>query len=173
MTPERMYRNSERNFVLQQGLQDPTPEACPLQYAALLFQPRLVGLWAVAGVLLQSPHVFLALSAVLCWSAILPRLNPFDALYNRTLGVRRGALTLGPALAPRRFAQGMAAVFALAIAVALLFHARFVALAIEAFLLVAIAALVFGRFCLGSFVFHLLRGRTTFAKRTLPWVKSG
>ena len=33
----------------------------------------------------------------------------------------------------------------------------------------AVAALVFGRFCLGSFVYHVVRGRITFAVETLPW----
>ncbi|MCA1612435.1 MAG: hypothetical protein ABR610_06380 [Thermoanaerobaculia bacterium] len=32
-------------------------------------------------------------------------------------------------------------------------------------------AQVFGGFCLGSFVFHLIRGRGKFAKRTLPWAR--
>ncbi len=33
-------------------------------------------------------------------------------------------------------------------------------------------ALIFGKFCLGSYVFHLLRGEAAFANRTLPWVRS-
>jgi hypothetical protein len=40
---------------------------------------------------------------------------------------------------------------------------------LEAFMLVAIGALIFGRFCMGSFVFHLLTGNGEFARRTLPW----
>jgi hypothetical protein len=36
-------------------------------------------------------------------------------------------------------------------------------------LLVALGALIFGAFCLGSYVFHLLTGNGEFAKRTLPW----
>ena len=40
---------------------------------------------------------------------------------------------------------------------------------LEALLLVALGALSFGRFCLGSFVFHLLNGNGEIAKRTLPW----
>jgi hypothetical protein len=35
--------------------------------------------------------------------------------------------------------------------------------------LVAIGLVIVGRFCLGSFVFHLLRGNGEFARRTLPW----
>lgn len=40
---------------------------------------------------------------------------------------------------------------------------------LEAFLLVAIAGLVFGRFCLGSLLFLHLRGEGAFARRTVPW----
>jgi hypothetical protein len=39
----------------------------------------------------------------------------------------------------------------------------------EGILALAIGALVFGRFCLGSYLFHLLRGERSFAHRTLPW----
>ncbi len=164
--------SAKRNFILQQGLDDPHLETCPLQYSALLFQPRLAGLIALIGVLLQSPVVFLILAAILWWNALLPRWNPFDALYNRTLGARPGAVPLTPAPGPRRFAQGMAGTFALAIGVSLLLQWRVAAVVLEALLLVAVAALVFGRFCLGSFVFHLLRGRAAFAKNTLPWIRS-
>ena len=37
---------------------------------------------------------------------------------------------------------------------------------------VALGALVFGRFCLGSYLYHLLRGETSFANRTLPWSRA-
>ena len=161
----------KRNFILQQGLADPPPESCPLEYSALHFQPRLVGVIVLAGVLLQQPAIFLALSAVLLWSALLPRWNPFDALYNRTLARRPGGLALGPAPAPRRFAQGMAGTFALAIGIALLQGWKTTAIVLQVLLVVAVAALVFGGFCLGSFVLHVIRGRLAFARRTLPWAR--
>ena len=41
----------------------------------------------------------------------------------------------------------------------------------ERLLMAAVAALAFGGFCLGSFLFHLIRGRAAFALRTLPWVR--
>jgi hypothetical protein len=59
--------------------------------------------------------------------------------------------------------------FALAIGVSLAAGWHTTARVIEGFFLVAVGALVFGGFCLGSFVFHLARGRGDFAKRTLPW----
>jgi hypothetical protein len=41
---------------------------------------------------------------------------------------------------------------------------------LEAFVLVAIGLVIGGsRLCIGSFVFHVLRGNGEFAKRTLPW----
>lgn len=158
----------KRNFILQQGLDEPAAETCPLQYSALLFQPRVIGLWLVVAIILQSPLPFFVLAAVLWWSALLPRLNPFDALYNRILA-RPGDITLSPAPGPRRFAQFLAGTFAVAIGVALTVGWRITALVIELFFLVAVGALVLGGFCFGSFVFHVLRGRAGFARRTLPW----
>ncbi|MGB7971110.1 MAG: DUF4395 family protein [Candidatus Deferrimicrobiaceae bacterium] len=113
--------HAERNFILQQGLSAPPAESCPLRLSALMFQPRIVGTVVLAAVLLQSPAIFLALSGVLWWSALFPRWNPFDALYNRTFGARPAALRLSAAPAPRRFSQGMAGSFALAIGGSLLF----------------------------------------------------
>jgi Domain of unknown function (DUF4395) len=63
------------------------------------------------------------LSAVLWWNAIVPTHNLFDAIYNHTVAEPRGLPRLGAAPAPRRFAQGMAGTFALAIAVALMLGA--------------------------------------------------
>jgi uncharacterized protein DUF4395 len=160
--------NPKRNFILQQGLCEPATETCPLQYSALLFQPKLVGLWLVLATILQAKFMFVALAAVLWWSALVPRLNPFDALYNRIFA--RGT-ALMPAPAPRRFAQFLAGSFALAIALSLALTWRTAALVLEGFFIAAVAALVLGGFCLGSFVFHVLRGHRAFARRTLPWAR--
>ncbi len=161
----------ERNFILQQGFEEPASQTCHLQYSALVFQPRLVGLTLLLGILFQSPAVFLALAAVLWWGALLPQWNLFDAVYNRTAGARPGAMRLGPAPAPRRFAQGMAGSFALVIAIALLLEWRVFAYVFEAFFAVAVGALAFGRFCLGSFLYHILTGQGEFARQTLPWTR--
>ncbi len=161
----------KRNFILQQGFSEPATASCPFQYSALLFQPRLTGLVVIVAVALQEPRIFLALAAVLWFSAVVPRLNPFDALYNRTLALRPGGTALPPAPGPRRFAQGMAGTFALAIGISLALGWKTLALALEGLLIVALGALVFGGFCVGSFVFHFLSGRTAFAKRTLPWAR--
>ncbi len=165
--------NSERNFIIQRGLDEPEPQATHGRFSALLFQPRLVGLAVLAGILTQWPVVFLVLSGVLWWSALLPHLNPFDAFYNLTFGSRPGSIRLGPAPAPRRFAQGMAGTFALAIGALLRMNWLPAAYVLEVFLAAAIIALLFGRFCLGSFIYHLLRGKTEFAMKTLPWGRHG
>lgn len=164
---------AQRNFILQQGLSEPTARECPLRFSALMFQPRIIGAVVLPAVLLQSAAIFLALAAVLWWSALFPRRNPFDALYNRTFGARADTLRLPAAPAPRRFAQGVAGSFSLAIGGSLLLGWNLSAFLLEGLLLAALAALLFGRFCLGSFLFHLLHGRGEFARNTLPWMREG
>lgn len=161
----------KRNFILQQGLADPPAASCSLQYSALHFQPRLVGLVVLVAVSLQEPVIFLALAGVLWWSALAPGLNPFDALYNRTMAIRPGGIALPPAPGPRRFSQGMAGTFALGIGISLILGWKVTAIVLQVLMITAVAALVFGGFCLGSFFFHLFRGRAAFARRTLPWAR--
>jgi hypothetical protein len=160
---------AKRNFILQLGFEDPAPSVCPRQYSALVFQPKIVLAVVVAGILFQSPTVFAALGALLWWSALFPKLNPFSALYNRTIGRRSGAFRLGPAPTPRRGAETEAGTIALTIA--LLIHAGFIlaAYVVEAILLGAALAVAIASFCTGSFVYHLVRGNWKFALRTLPW----
>ena len=169
MGTEAKNPDSVGNFILQQGLDLPAAESCPLRFSALMFQPRVIGSIVLLAVILQSPAIFLLLSAILWWNVLLPRWNPFDAAYNRTLGTRPGAVRLSPAPPPRRFAQGMAGSFALAIGVFLSVGMGAAAVVLQILLLAALAALVFGRFCLGSFVYHLVCGSSKFAVGTLPW----
>jgi hypothetical protein len=65
----------------------------------------------------------------------------------------------------------MAGSFALVIGVALLLEARVFAYVFEALFAGAVGALAFGRFCLGSFLYHVFTGRGEFARRTLPWIR--
>jgi len=60
----------------------------------------------------------------------------------------------------------------LAIWLSLFFGWRILAWALEALLLAELAALIFGRFCLGSYLFLLLTGEVRFANRTLPWARN-
>lgn len=164
-----MAGSSRVNFVRQQGFRDASHHACEYRYPALMLQPRLVGILFAAAVVLHEAWFFFGLGAVLAGCALLPRLNPFDALYNALAAGREDWPTLPPAPGPRRFAQALAGTLMLAIGAAQLSGLHWIVAGLEVFLLVAIAALVFGRFCLGSFLFLHLRGEGAFARRTAPW----
>ena len=146
--------SGEVNFVRQQGLREASQESCVYQFPALMLQPRIIGVLVLLGVLLQNWAYFLVLAVVLWWNVMVPRLNPFDALYNLAVAKRKGMLQLGPAPSPRRFAQGMAGTFMAVIAGCLYGSMPEAAWGLEALLLVVLGALIFGRFCLGSYVFH-------------------
>jgi hypothetical protein len=159
------------NFVRQQGFRDLPASSCQLQYPGLQFQPRVLGVIVLAGVLLQSPMLFLAVAVVLSWCALFPSMNPFEVVHNRFRATRRGLPPLPPAPPPRRFAQALAAVMAAAIAASIITGRLALAWLVEASLLAAIAAILYGGFCFGSFVFHTVTGNLPFALRTLPWVR--
>lgn len=160
--------DSRVNFVHQQGFRDAGARECPLRYPALMFQPRVALPLVVLGVVLQSAWYWTALGLVLLWSAVLPRWNPFDAIWNALFaGDERRRLP--PAPAPRRFAQGLAGTLALGVAGSLEAGWSTPAWAVQIFLVLAVSALVFGRFCLGSWLFLHLRGEHGFARRTAPW----
>jgi len=159
------------NFMRQQGFPDEPADACNMHFAGLYFQPRIVFPLVLVGIVLQSAWTFLALAVVLGWNVALPGLNPFEQAYNRLVARPRGRMALGAAPGPRRFAQGMAAAFMLGAGLSLLAGWTVLAWVFEAFLVVAFAALLFGKFCLGAYVFHLLRGEVTFANSTLPWAR--
>jgi uncharacterized protein DUF4395 len=164
--------SAEVNFVRQQGLKDAAPETCVLQYPGLMWQPRVIGVLLLVGLVIQSWPYFLALWVLLWWNATLPRLNLFDAFYNQRVAGPKGLPQLGPAPRPRRFAQALAGTFMLAIGMSLFFGLRTLAWVLEVFLLAALAALIFGRFCLGSYLFLLFTGQAQFANRTLPWART-
>ncbi len=169
VTPASRRETAKRNFILQMGFENPAPAVRARQYSALVFQPKIVLVAVVAGILFQSPGVFAALGAVLWWSALLPKLNPISALYNRTIGRRPGAFRLGPAPTPRRAAETEAG--ALALGIAVLIHSGFTLAAgvLQAILLAAVLAVIIASFCTGTFLYHLARGRWGFARQTLPW----
>jgi hypothetical protein len=107
----------------------------------------------------------------LWWNVILPSWNPFERAYNRFVAGPRGTAPLVPAPGPRRFAQGMAAAFTLGAGVCLLQGFTLAAWILQGFLVVAFSALLFGKFCMGAWVFHVLRGEVAFANSTLPWAR--
>jgi len=163
------------NFMIQQGFVEEPPDACDMHFEGLYFQPRIVFPTVIVAILLQlvsipwSAGLHLAISAVLWWNVLLPAWNPFELAYNRWIARPKGRMELPPAPGPRRFAQGMAAAFSLGAGLALLSGAMPVAWVLQAFVVVAFVALLFGKFCLGAYVYHLLKGRAAFANSTLPW----
>ena len=163
---------AEVNFVRQQGFTDATSEVCVYQYPALMWQPRAIGILVLVGLITQSWAYFLALWALLWWNVALPRFNPFDALYNHLVAKPKSLPRLGPAPSPRRFAQAMAGTFMFVIGLSLFFGWSILAWAFEALLVAALAALIFGRFCLGSYLLLIFTGQGRFANRTLPWARS-
>jgi len=164
-----MLTSAKLNFVRQQGFELDDTAGCAVRYTALMFQPRVVAVVVMIALLLQNAPLFLLFSALLWWNVLLPAQNPFDHLYNRKIAVPQGLQQLGPAPSPRRFAQGMAGSFMLAIGLCLLSGWLIVAWLLQGLLVTALSALIFGHFCLGSYIYFLLHGKTGFANRTLPW----
>jgi len=105
-------------------------------------------------------------------NVLLPAANPFENFYNRFVARPRGRLLLTKAPGPRRFAQGMAATFMLVAGLTRLQGWTAVSYAFQGLIAVAFAALLFGRFCLGAYVYHLLKGNVAFANGTCPWSDS-
>jgi hypothetical protein len=172
-----MSSSPVRNFMRQQGFSDEPEDACDMHFAGLYYQPRRVFPLVLLAIALQLVSVPLAaalhalVSAVLWWNTLVPARNPFELAYNRRVARPRALPELAPAPGPRRFAQAMAAAFNLGAALALWQGAFVAAWVLQAMLVVAFSALLFGRFCLGAYVYHLLRGRAAFANSTLPWAR--
>jgi uncharacterized protein DUF4395 len=153
--------NAESRFILSQGFADPSTESCGLHFGALQFQPRVIGVMLVAGMILQtfarvpSVALFVMLGLVLCWGALLPDANVFEWAYNLTSP--RYRLTRAPV--PRRFAQALAGLMAFAIAVSLYMHWMLAAVVVELLLLAAVAGILFAKFCFGSWLYHRVFAR--------------
>ena len=166
-----MSSPSVTNFMRQQGFPAEPADACDMRFEGLYFQPRIVFVLVLVAVALQSAALFLLISAVLWWNVALPAWNPFERAYNRFLAGPRGRLPLGPAPAPRRFAQAVNAAFNLASGLTLLGGWHTLSWVVQGMLVAAFSLLLFARFCAGAYVFHVLRGEAAFANRTLPWAR--
>ncbi len=164
-----MTNIAQVNFVRQQGFTCSGDTECGARYSALRFQPKIIGVLVAIGLVLQSWPLFLALAIISWWNVAVPGLNPFDFLYNLLVAGPKGLERLGPAPLPRRFAQGMAGTFMLAAATFLFLHWYVAAVVVEVMLVGALTALIFGKLCLGSYIYHLIRGEAHFANHTLPW----
>ena len=167
-----MARSAVMNFMKQQGFTQEPLDRAALRFRGLQFQPTIVGSIMLVGILTQSPAIFLLLSALLWLNVLLPAANPFENLYNRVVAQPRGRPLLTKAPGPRRFAQGMAATFMLVAGLTRLQGWTAASYAFQGLIAVAFAALLFGRFCLGAYVYHLLKGNVAFANGTCPWSDS-
>jgi hypothetical protein len=167
-----MPRSTVMNFMKQQGFTQEPPDRTALRFKGLQFQPTIVASMMLVAILMQSPAIFLLFSALLWLNALVPAANPFEQIYNRFVARPRGRPPLMTAPGPRRFAQGMAATFMLAAGVTLLQGWTAASYAFQGLIAVAFAALLLGKFCLGAYVYHLLRGNVAFANGTCPWSDS-
>ena len=167
-----MARSAVLNFMKQQGFTQEPPDRAALRFKGLQFQPIIVGLMMLVAILTQSPAIFLLLSALLWLNVLVPAANPFEQVYNRLVARPRGRPPLTPAPGPRRFAQGMAAVFMLTAGLTLLQGWTTASYLFQGLIVVAFAALLLGKFCLGAYVYHLLKGNVALANGTCPWSDS-
>jgi len=158
-------------FMAQQGFGDEDAARRRWHFGALQFQPSILALLVFIGIIFQAQALFFALAAVMVWNVLLPRLNLFERIYDWVVGGPMSKPKLEPAPAPRLFAQGMAATFMAMTGLSLAFGWIIAAWVFEAFLVVALVALIAGKFCMGSYIFHILSGRRDFANSTCPWSK--
>ena len=171
-----MTSRAVTNFMKQQGFAAEPPDACDMHFEGLYFQPRIVFPAVIVAILLQlvsvpaSAGLHLALSAVLWWNTLLPALQSLRARLQPLGGAAEGAP--GPRPRPGPPADGSG-------------HGRDLQPrgrprppprddaprlgAARPCLVAGFSALLFGRFCLGAYVYHLLKGRVAFANSTLPW----
>ena len=151
-------RPSKVDFMRQQGF---ATEGCQDGlYSALMFQPRVIAGVVISGVVFQSPWLFLALSTVLWWSALVPSRNPFDAFFNHVMADPKRLAAMPAAPQPRRFSQAMAGTFALSSAVTLFTGASHAAWLIEGVFVAGSMSVVVRRVCLPAYMYHRLWPRT-------------
>ena len=90
------------NFMQQQGFAEEPADDLRAHFDGLTFQPRIVFPSVLLAIVLQSPGLHLAISAVLWWNTLVPALNPFELAYSRWIARPRGRAPLVPAPGPRR-----------------------------------------------------------------------
>lgn len=112
---------------------------------------------------------YFAFGVILWINTLLPELNIFEIIYNTTFRLMRNEPRLEPAPMPRRFMQGMAGTLMLGAAFTLLLGWNGLSWVLQGFIAVAFAALLFGKFCIGAFIYHYITGNAKFANATCPW----
>ena len=156
-------------FIQQQGFEGENIKSAEVLYNALLFQPIIVGSFMLIGILRQSAVLFFVFGLILWINTLLPSLNIFEIIYNATFRLMRNEPRLKPAPMPRRFMQGMAGTLMLGAALTLFLGWNGFSWLLQGFIAVAFAALLFGKFCVGAFIYHYITGNAQFANTTCPW----
>jgi hypothetical protein len=164
-----MARSAEYKFMQQQGFNVNDEESTKKHFRSLLFQPIIVSLLIITGIVTQSHILFLVLGLLLWFNTLAPKLNPFERIYDATFGKAKGYAKLPPAPPPRRFMQGMAGTLMLLTSLAISSSWFIAAYVLEAFIVIAFSSLIFGKFCLGAYIYHLIKGKSSFANETCPW----
>ncbi len=162
-----MSTRVEDNFLKQQGYEEQQQKS--IWFNSLQFQPTIVSSLILIGIAFQSAYLFLAISFVLWINVLFPSANPFERFFNAFIAPNTDKTKVPPAPGPRRFAQAMAAAFTLISGIGILAGWTTVAYIMQGLLVVAFGALIFGKFCMGSYIYHLFRGKTSFANGTCPW----
>ncbi len=161
--------STDYKFLQQQGFSRFSENDANYRVLSLQFQPTIVGSLVFIATIFQGWQLFLAISAVLWINVLIPKANPFETFYNRFLIREKDKPRIQSAPGPRRFAQGMAAVFSLGAAISIIMSWNIAAYIFEGFLVIAFSALLFLKFCLGSYLYHLIKGEKDFANATCPW----
>lgn len=158
--------------MMQQGFNADRSNKTEKHFDLLLFQPVTVGSLIIVAIVLQSSILFLILGGILWLNTILPGLNPFERFLDLVNRRSEKYVKLPPAPAPRRFMQGMAGTLMLLAAASMVNGYTQLAYAFQAFIAVAFSLLLFGKFCVGAYIYHVITGNTQFANRTCPWSKT-
>ncbi|MGB7212324.1 MAG: DUF4395 family protein [Gemmatimonadales bacterium] len=153
LTPEVI-----RSRLISQGFSCDTDPRIMVNARWLRFTPTLSTICIIIGTALRSPTVlwsfaFIAVVGAAGW-------HPFDALFNAIVRRWVHAPRLGPNPAPRRFAMAVAAIWSAA--AGWLMSAGLLRAGVVAGGVLSLAAAIVAttHFCLGSWLYHMLRGRT-------------
>jgi hypothetical protein len=164
-----MEHSNKYKFMQQQGFKVTDEASTQRHFDSLLFQPVIVGSLLMISIIFQLEIIFLSLGVILWINTLFPGLNPFERFYDLTIGRINNYPPLPPAPAPRRFMQGMAGTLMLLTGFFLLQNWMVAAYITEGFIAITFSLLLFGKFCIGAYIYHSLKGNKSFADVTSPW----
>ena len=164
--------NKKYLFMKQQGFNTDHNNSAERHFDLLLFQPLNVGAMIMLAIALQSFVMFLIVGSILWFNTVLPGFNPFERLLDRVTKGSAKHFPLPPAPAPRRFMQGMAGSLMFMAAISMTYDFTNLSYVFQGFIALAFAMLIFGKFCVGAYIYHVLTGNVKFANQTCPWSQS-